>query len=109
MSRLRGPRGCAWDRQQTHQTLIPYLFEEAREVKQAIARKDMPNLQEELGDILLQVLFHAQLAAEKNIFTIDDVLSTLAKKLIRRHPHVFGKTKVRSTADIIKNWRRIKQ
>ena len=109
MSHLRGPRGCAWEQKQTHATLLPYLFEEAREVKRAIARKDMPNLQEELGDILLQVLFHSQLAAEKHLFTIDDVLSTLARKLIRRHPHVFGNATVRSTKDIIKNWRRIKK
>ncbi len=90
MARLRSPKGCPWDRKQTHQTLLKYLFEEAHEFKQAVRKKDLVNMEEELGDILLQVLFHSQLAKEKGRFSIDDVIKTLIRKLTLRHPHVFG-------------------
>jgi tetrapyrrole methylase family protein/MazG family protein len=90
MATLRGEGGCPWDRKQTRESLAPYLVEEAYEVLDTIDEKDDPKLKEELGDVLLQVLFHAQIGHERNTFTIDDVLETLADKLIRRHPHVFG-------------------
>jgi tetrapyrrole methylase family protein/MazG family protein len=90
MATLRGEGGCPWDRKQTRESLAPYLVEEAYEVLDTIDEKDDPKLKEELGDVLLQVLFHAQIGRERNTFTIDDVLETLAEKLIRRHPHVFG-------------------
>src|ERR1700692_3382337 len=90
MSRLRSPKGCPWDREQTHETLVKYLFEEAREFKQAVRKKDYANMEEELGDVLLQVLFHSQIAKEKGRFSIDDVVKTLIRKLTLRHPHVFG-------------------
>lgn len=90
MAKLRSPKGCPWDRKQTHQTLLKYLYEEADELKQSIHKKDYANMEEELGDVLLQVIFHAQLAQEKGLFSIDDVVKTLTRKLTLRHPHVFG-------------------
>lgn len=90
MSKLRSPKGCPWDKKQTHQTLLKYLYEEADEFKASIRKKDYQNMEEELGDLLLQVIFHAQLAKEKRRFTIDDVVKTLIRKLTLRHPHVFG-------------------
>jgi tetrapyrrole methylase family protein/MazG family protein len=89
MAALRAPNGCPWDRKQTHESLKPYLLEEAYEVLDTIDRQDRKKLAEELGDVLLQVLFHSQIASESGSFTIDDVLDQLADKLIRRHPHVF--------------------
>jgi tetrapyrrole methylase family protein/MazG family protein len=89
MAALRAPEGCPWDRKQTHESLKPYLLEETYEVLETIDRQDRRKLSEELGDVLLQVLFHSQIAAETGAFTIDDVLERLADKLIRRHPHVF--------------------
>lgn len=109
MRRLRGPRGCAWDKQQTHMTLLPYLSEEVMETARAIKTHDMHNLKEELGDILLQVLFHAQIASEEGIFNIKDVIDILAKKLIRRHPHVYGNVRASTPEQIIKNWYKIKR
>ena len=109
MSRLRSPRGCAWDRQQNHVSLIPYLFEEAKETSSAIKNNDMNNLKEELGDVLLQVLFHAQIADENGNFDITDVVDTLARKLIRRHPHVYGKVRAHTPKEIIRNWYKIKK
>src|SRR5437773_415357 len=94
MSRLRGEGGCPWDRKQTRESLKPYLVEEAYEVLETIEMQDEAKLKEELGDVLLQVLFHAQIGRERKTFTIEDVLETLAEKLIRRHPHVFGEAKV---------------
>ena len=94
METLRGEGGCPWDRKQTRESLKPYLIEEAYEVLEMIEAQDDPKLKEELGDVLLQVLFHAQISRERNTFTIEDVLQTLAEKLIRRHPHVFGEAKV---------------
>ena len=109
MRTLRSKQGCLWDREQDHATLIPYLFEEAQEVSDAVHHGTERDLQEELGDLLLQVIFHAQIASETSAFTIQDVIDTLARKLIRRHPHVFGKVKVKSTSDIIANWHKIKK
>jgi tetrapyrrole methylase family protein/MazG family protein len=90
MAALRAPSGCPWDRKQTHESLKPYLLEETYEVLETIDQGEPAKLREELGDVLLQVLFHSQIAAEAGTFTIDDVLDRLATKLIRRHPHVFG-------------------
>ncbi len=90
MAALRAPNGCPWDRKQTHASLKPYLLEETYEVLETIDQQDALKLREELGDVLLQVLFHSQIAAEAGTFTIEDVLEVLATKLIRRHPHVFG-------------------
>src|SRR5882724_10245167 len=92
MARLRSPRGCPWDRQQTHASLIRYLFEEAKELKASIRKKDYKNMEEELGDVLLQVVLHAQLAQEKGRFSIQDVIKDQIRKLTLRHPHVFGYT-----------------
>lgn len=89
MATLRAPDGCAWDRKQTHDSLKPYLLEETYEVLEAIDQKDVSQLKEELGDVLLQVIFHSHIAEESKTFTIDDVVTHLAQKLIRRHPHVF--------------------
>ena len=90
MAALRAQNGCPWDRKQTHESLKPYLLEETYEVLETIDQHDDAKLREELGDVLLQVIFHSQIAAEAGTFTVDDVLDTLADKLIRRHPHVFG-------------------
>lgn len=91
MAALRAPDGCPWDRKQTHDSLKPYLLEETYEVLETIDQQDMAKLREELGDLLLQILFHAQIAAEQGRFTIEDVMGLLANKLIRRHPHVFNR------------------
>jgi len=93
MRKLRGKKGCPWDRKQTHESIMPYLLEETYEAIEAINKKDNANLKEELGDILLQVIFHSQIASERHNFTIDDVLETINSKLITRHPHVFGNKK----------------
>lgn len=90
MARLRAPGGCPWDRKQTHESLKPYLIEETYEALDTIDRRDFPKLKEELGDVLLQVLFHSQIGTEAGTFTMEDVLEQLADKLVRRHPHVFG-------------------
>ncbi|HOJ94988.1 MAG TPA: MazG nucleotide pyrophosphohydrolase domain-containing protein, partial [Fervidobacterium nodosum] len=90
MATLRGENGCDWDKAQTHESLKPYLIEEAYEVLNAIDLKDDEELKEELGDVLLQVVFHSQIAKERGVFNIDDVIDTLNDKLVRRHPHVFG-------------------
>ena len=94
MKRLRGEDGCPWDRQQTHASLRPCLIEEAYEVLEAIDKGSAPALREELGDLLLQVVFHAQIARENGDFTLADVIAGINEKLIRRHPHVFGGTEV---------------
>jgi tetrapyrrole methylase family protein/MazG family protein len=114
MSRLRGEGGCPWDRKQTRESLKPYLIEEAYEVLETIEAQDDPKLKEELGDVLLQVLFHAQIGREHNTFTIEDVLETLADKLIRRHPHVFGEPTDAPPAEIsadevVHRWEDIKR
>jgi tetrapyrrole methylase family protein/MazG family protein len=111
MAKLRAPDGCPWDRKQTHESLKPYLLEETYEVLDTIDRQDEAKLREELGDILLQVLFHAQIAAERKTFSIEDVLQLLADKLVRRHPHVFGpKGGGALTPDqVYSNWEEIKK
>lgn len=113
MARLRAPDGCPWDRKQTHESLKPYLVEEAYEVLEAIDRGAPASLREELGDLTLQILFHAQIAAEAGTFSIDDVLRGLADKLVRRHPHVFAKREgngVPGNADeVITRWEEIKR
>ena len=108
MALLRSPQGCPWDKRQTHQTLKKYLREEAREVREAIDEGDPEHLQEELGDLLLQVVFHAQIARENNDFDLSDVIRGLIRKLKRRHPHVFGKVKVKNAAEVVRNWHAIK-
>jgi len=109
MKRLRSEHGCPWDREQTHETLKPYLLEEAYEVLNAIDSKDDTHLMEELGDLLLQIVFHAQLAAEEGRFTIDDVARSIVNKLVRRHPHVFSDVKVKNAQEVLKNWEQIKK
>ena len=101
---LRSPEGCQWDREQTHKSLRPNMLEEAYEAVDAIDSGDMLNLREELGDVLLQVLLHSQIADDEGQFNIDDVSKELNEKLIHRHPHVFGNQKVKSTDDIVNNW-----
>ena len=110
MARLRAPGGCPWDAKQTHDSLLKFLREESREVAHAVRKRDWENLQEELGDVLLQVLFHAELARESGRFDIDDVLAVLRDKLVRRHPHVFGPRKgpALSPAEVLRRWERIK-
>lgn len=106
--RLRAPDGCQWDREQTHSTLRPNMLEEAYEAVDAIDDNDMKHLKEELGDVLLQVVLHAQIASENGDFTIEDVAQGIKEKLIHRHPHVFGDVKVNSTDDILANWDKLK-
>jgi MazG family protein len=108
MSRLRAPGGCPWDREQTHSTLRTYLIEEAYEVLDALDSHDDAKFAEELGDLLLQVLFHAQIAAEERRFTINDVIREIYGKMIRRHPHVFGNVRAKTSADVLRNWEQIK-
>jgi MazG family protein len=109
MRRLRGPNGCPWDREQTPTSLKPYLIEEAYEVLEAIESGDPPALREELGDLLLQVVFHAQVAAEHGDFTMLDVLSSLIDKMVERHPHVFGGPAVETPRQALAQWEAIKQ
>lgn len=108
MARLRGEEGCPWDREQTHQSLRPYLLEEAYEVLDALDQGDADKLREELGDLLLQVVFHAQIAAEAGSFDLALVARTIADKLVRRHPHVFGGLAVDGVAGVLANWEKIK-
>ena len=108
MATLRGPTGCPWDREQTPDTLKPYLIEETYEVLEALEAKDVSAFKEELGDLLLQIVFHAQLMAETGAFTIDDVAQAIADKLVRRHPHVFADVKVKDAEEVIQNWAKIK-
>src|SRR5574341_1234800 len=96
MVKLRSPDGCPWDREQTHQSLRQYLLEETYEVLETIDQEKYDELRQELGDLLLQVIFHAQIAGEAGRFTITDVIENISEKLIRRHPHVFGDLKVNS-------------
>jgi len=109
MARLRGEGGCPWDREQDHFTLRKYMIEECYEALEAIDEGDMDGLCEELGDVLLQVVFHAQLEAEVGTFDIDDVTEVIVDKLIRRHPHVFGDLAVADSAEVLRNWEQIKK
>lgn len=106
--RLRRPDGCPWDREQTHESLRKHLLEEAYEVYDALEAGATPALAEELGDLLLQVVLHAQLAAEAGIFDLADVQAAIARKIVRRHPHVFGDATAATTADVTRQWERIK-
>jgi len=108
MARLRGPSGCPWDREQDHRSLARHLLEEAHEVLEAIDDAEPDRLRDELGDLLLPVVFHAQMAAEEGAFDVDDVADGIVRKLIRRHPHVFGDVEVDSSAEVLVNWERIK-
>ena len=108
MERLRAPGGCPWDREQTFDTIKPYTLEETYEVLEAIDNRDWPELAGELGDLLLQVLFYAEMAKEQNSFSIDDVLDRLSNKLIHRHPHVFGDVKADTSAEVKRNWEALK-
>ena len=108
MARLRGPGGCPWDREQTFDTIKPYTLEETYEVLEAIDARDWNELPGELGDLLLQVLFYAEMAAEEKHFSIDDVLDRLAKKLVDRHPHVFGDGKADTPGEVLRNWQALK-
>ena len=106
---LRSEQGCQWDREQTHKTLRPNMLEEAYEAVDAIDDDNIENLREELGDVLLQVVLHSQIAKDNNEFDIEDVAKELSDKLIHRHPHVFGNTKVSSTDEILSNWDKLKK
>lgn len=109
MARLRGPGGCAWDREQTHVSLAPYVLEEAHEVLEAIGHGDQQALREELGDLLLQVVFHGQMAYEDGGFTAGDVVDGLVRKLIDRHPHVFGDGRLGTPAEVLAQWHELKR
>jgi len=108
VARLRAPNGCPWDREQTHQSLRPCLLEESYEVLDALDRAEPAALREELGDLLLQIVFHAQIASEQGQFTAEDVSADVAAKMVRRHPHVFGDATVADSAEVTRNWSRIK-
>jgi MazG family protein len=108
MARLRAPGGCPWDREQTFDSIKPYTLEEAYEVLEAIDNRDWDELTGELGDLLLQVLFYAEMAQEEGRFSIDDVLERLSNKLVARHPHVFGDVKADTSADVLRNWEALK-
>jgi NTP pyrophosphatase (non-canonical NTP hydrolase) len=109
MARLRGPNGCPWDREQDHRSLRWHAVEEVYELMDAIEAKDDRELEEELGDLLLQVVFHCQLANERRAFNFARVARHISEKLIRRHPHVFGRLKVKSVAQVWTNWEKIKR
>ena len=108
MARLRGPGGCPWDREQTHQTLARHLLEETHELLEAIDDDDSEAIRDELGDLLLQVVFHAQMAADDGRWDVDDVAEALVRKLIWRHPHVFGEVEVSGAEEVLVNWERLK-
>jgi tetrapyrrole methylase family protein / MazG family protein len=107
-ARLRGPDGCPWDREQTHQSLRKFLIEETYEVLDAMESSDAHHFASELGDLLLQVVFHSILAEENGAFTISDVIESVHTKMVRRHPHVFGNAKASTSKEVLKNWERIK-
>jgi XTP/dITP diphosphohydrolase/ATP diphosphatase len=109
MARLRGPDGCPWDREQTFDSIKRHTLEETYEVFDAIERRAWPDLKDELGDLLLQVLFYAQMAAEEGHFNINDVAANLNEKLIRRHPHIFGDVQAEDADAILRNWEEIKR
>jgi XTP/dITP diphosphohydrolase/tetrapyrrole methylase family protein/MazG family protein len=108
IARLRGPGGCPWDREQTHQSLARCLVDECSELLDTIDRLDMPHMREELGDVLIQVIFHAQLAQEAGLFNLEDVAREVNEKLVRRHPHVFGEGKLETSEQVLTQWEQIK-
>ena len=109
IEKLRAPGGCPWDREQTHETLKKNLLEEAYEANDAIDEGDPMKIADELGDVLLQVVMHAQIGKEEGTFTIDDVTDLVSKKMIERHPHVFGDTEVKNSEEVLDNWEKIKK
>lgn len=109
IAELRGPHGCPWDKEQTHQSLQKYLLEEANEFIEAINEGDIDHMVEELGDVLLQVMLHAQIGEDEGYFSIDDVVHSISEKMIRRHPHVFGDVKADTVEEVLKNWQEIKR
>ena len=109
MAKLRSDGGCPWDREQTHQTLRPFLIEEAYEVLDALDNGGDVDFRDELGDLLLQVVFHAQIAAEERRFDVHDVARAINEKLVRRHPHVFGDTRADTANEVLTNWEKIKR
>jgi tetrapyrrole methylase family protein/MazG family protein len=109
MVKLLSPEGCPWDREQSPKTLAPFAIEEAFELAEAIEKNDLNGIKEELGDVLLQVIFHSTLAQNAKQFTLEDVIETVCTKLIRRHPHVFGDAKVKDSDEVLKNWTEIKK
>src|SRR5579862_9485196 len=108
MARLRAPGGCPWDLEQTFDSIKPYTLEETYEVLEAIDNRDWDELPGELGDLLLQVLFYAQMAKDQGTFSIDEVLDRLCSKLVDRHPHVFGDVKADTSSDVLRNWAALK-
>ena len=109
MRLLRSENGCPWDQVQTNESIKMSVIEEAYEVLEAINSKNVENFKEELGDLLLQIIFHSQICSEKNLFTFEDVVEEICKKLIRRHPHVFGDEKITDIDEVLKNWDKIKK
>jgi tetrapyrrole methylase family protein/MazG family protein len=107
-ARLRAPNGCPWDREQTHQSLRTYLIEEAYEVLEALEKGNDAKFAEEMGDLLLQIVFHSQIAQEEGRFTVAEVIREIHDKMIRRHPHVFGETRAKDSAEVLRNWEQIK-
>jgi tetrapyrrole methylase family protein/MazG family protein len=107
-ARLRAPNGCPWDREQTHETLRTYLIEESYEVLDALESGNDHKFAEEMGDLLLQIVFHSQIATEENRFSVADVIREIHDKMIRRHPHVFGATQAKDSAEVLRNWEQIK-
>jgi len=109
VARLRAPGGCPWDRKQTHLSLIRFLREEARELEAALRRGEWHEMEYELGDLLLQVLLHSQIASEKGLFDIQDVALSQYRKLVRRHPHVFGRKRLKTAGAVLASWKKIKR
>lgn len=109
IAKLRSPEGCPWDKVQTHQSIVKDLLEESAELVDALEDQNDEEIKEELGDLLLQVTFHSQIAQERGAFTFDDVLETICQKLIRRHPHVFGNAHIETVPELMKMWENIKQ
>ncbi len=107
-ARLRAPKGCPWDREQTHQTLRTYLLEEAYEVLEALEAGNDAKFAEEMGDLLLQIVFHSQIAQEEGRFNVADVIREIHDKMIRRHPHVFGEARAKDSREVLRNWEQIK-
>ncbi|MFH1740000.1 MAG: nucleoside triphosphate pyrophosphohydrolase, partial [bacterium] len=109
MARLKGEHGCPWDRQQTHQSLVKYLIEESYEFSESVAAGDDNSMAEELGDVLLQIVFHARIAEEENRFGIVDVLNKICDKMVHRHPHVFSDASAETADDVLRRWESDKQ
>ncbi len=110
MEKLRSPEGCPWDRKQTHESLLPYLLEETYEVIDAVKKGKDEDLREELGDLLLQIVFHSQIAKERGVFDIEDVVDSIVRKLINRHPHVFGdREDIKTAEDVNREWEKLKE